>query len=518
MIIIEKTNESFLKVFGEISVEYDIKEHFTFKAHNYRFHPKYKAGLWSGDISLYDIRTKRLPGGLFQRLVRFLEESGAEYQLIENDDYTPLNTVCEYTKEDVEEFINSLDLSLPRGATVRDYQIDAVWEAVRQKKVVLISPVSSGKSAIIYCIIRWILDKNPHAKIILMVPTQSLVNQMVSDFEEYSVDNGFDVAKYSQKLFTGHSKELTKQILVTTWQSLMGFANDSVKVRLLAEYDAVIGDEAHGIKATESQNILGACIRASYRIGTTGTLDNEKVHHLMIEGILGETYKVISTKELMDAGQVSNLKIKCLALKYAPEFCKAYHKSTDKKKKAKTYAEEMDFLVGLNDRNKFIAKIAAACSGATLILCNLVDKHIEPLYEMVKRVTDKPVYIVNGKISAEKREAIRKVANMEDCIIVASLKTMSTGVNIPNLRNIIFASPFKSVITTLQSIGRGLRLFEGKDEMVLIDIIDDIRHGKKENYAYQHAIERIAIYRKESFSVNVKEIPFLHDKINSLSV
>jgi len=481
---VEKINEAFLKVMGDFSTEQDLKTYFTYKAPGYRYHPKFKSGLWNGDVSLYNQRTKLLPTGLLNRLATFCKESGVELIDKPNDNFV-LNDRNDVTVEEVAEYIDLLDVSLPNNGKVREYQIDAIHKAISSKKITLISPTSSGKSVILYCIIRYILDQNPHAKIILMVPTVQLVNQMYSDFQEYSATNGFDVTKYTQKLFSGQSKELTKNILITTWQSLKNVVKDPV---------------AGGKIMAEIQALLEKCKNASYRIGTTGTLDNEKVHQLMIEGLLGPVYQVITTKELIDSKQVSGLDIKMFSLKYPEEFGKVLKKTS--------YADEVEFLVNLNARNEFIAKMACATKGATLVLVNNRESHAKPLAELIRTKTDKSVYYVAGDVTPEKREAIRKIANMEDCIIVATYATLSTGVNIPNLRNVIFGSPSKSPVRVLQSIGRGLRLADGKDKMVLIDIIDDIRFKSRENFAYQHALERISIYRKEKFEMTIREIPF----------
>lgn len=502
MIEVEKINEAFIKVLGSESAETDIRDHFTFKAAGYRFSPKFKAGLWNGDISLYNQRNKRLPIGLYKRLEAFCDSSNIEMTIRENSSYT-LDDANDVTREEVDDFIHDLDIHLPMNGKPRDYQIDAIYHAIRDKKLTLISPTSSGKSMILYCIIRWILDKNPHARIILMVPTVQLVNQMFSDFVEYSKNNNFNVAKFSQKLFSGQPKELVANILITTWQSLKKVASNPVAgPKIMGTYDAVFADEAHTSKSVEVQNILEKCINASYRIGTTGTLDNEKIHQLVIEGMLGPVYKVITTRELIDNKQVSDVALKCFSLKYPEEFSKAMKKSS--------YIEEMDFLIGLNKRNDFIASLAVASveSGTTLVLVNNRDTHAKPLCALIKTKTKRPVYYVSGTVSAEKREEIRLLANKENCIIVATYATLSTGVNIPNIRTVIFGSPSKSPIRVLQSLGRGIRLAEGKTTMTLIDIIDDMRHKKRENFAYKHAIIRIAMYRKEKLVLTVKEIPF----------
>jgi superfamily II DNA or RNA helicase len=319
------------------------------------------------------------------------------------------------------------------------------------------------------------------------------------------------VAKYCQKLFSGQPKELNKQILITTWQSLKNIAASPVNgQKVLSEYTAVFADEAHSSSAKEVQAILEKCRNAAYRVGTTGTLNNEKVHQLLIEGFLGPIYKVITTKDLIDNGQVSDLDIKCFSLKYPEQFCKDFSIINDKGKKAKiSYPDEIAFLIKNKKRNDFICKMAIASQGTTLILVNHVNDHAKPLYDRLKEMSDKPVYYVSGEVSADRREEIRKVANMEDCIIVGTYGTLQQGVNIPNIRNVIFGCPSKSPIRVLQSIGRGLRLHKDKDKMILIDIIDDIRYKNKENFSYVHGLERISIYRKEKFNINIKEINFI---------
>jgi superfamily II DNA or RNA helicase len=268
-------------------------------------------------------------------------------------------------------------------------------------------------------------------------------------------------------------------------------------------YPGFVASNCQSAKGVELQGILEKCVHSEYRIGTTGTLDTRpdaKVNTLQIEGFLGPVYKVISTKELIDTNQVSQLDLKTLVLKYSDEECKLI-KSAD-------YQQEVKWLIQHNRRNKFLMSIALKTEGATLLLVKHRDEHAKVLYEALKKVSPRPVHYVSGTVSADDREAIRQQANVEDCIIVATFQTMSTGVNIPNLRHVIFGCPSKSSITVLQSIGRGLRLHKDKSNMVLWDIIDDLRYKKAENYSYLHGLERLTIYRKERFDITVKEIPF----------
>jgi superfamily II DNA or RNA helicase len=362
---------------------------------------------------------------------------------------------------------------------------------------------NSGKSLVLYAIIRWILETDPDARVLLIVPNVTLVNQMFGDFKDYSSHNGWNVDANCQRLYSGLSKELSKRVLISTWQSFAKISKDKVNgPKILSLYRGVICDEAHLAKGIEMQSILEKCTHAEYRIGATGTIDtnqNAKLNVLQIEGFLGPLHRVITTKQLIDTNQVSGLNIKALVLKYSAEECKLI-KSAD-------YQQEVKWLVDNKKRNAFLTKLALSTDGTTLLLVNHRDTHAKVLVEELLKVSKRPVYYIAGDVDADERERIRQVANTEDCIIVGTYQTMSTGVNLPNIRHVIFGFPSKSCIRVLQSIGRGLRLHKDKTHMVLWDIVDDLRVKKTENYAYQHAIERLTIYRKEQFDISIKELP-----------
>jgi superfamily II DNA or RNA helicase len=502
---VTKVNESFVKVYSDFNIESEIKDYFTFKSPGYQFSPKYRARLWDGNISLYNVKTKFLPIGLYPRLQDFCRDNNIEIIFKECDRFSAVSINNDLDVLDVSEFVMDLNIWSKNGPiTARDYQVEAIHQAIHKRRVTLISPTSSGKSLIIYCIIRWLLEDDPDARILLLVPNVTLVNQMIGDFKDYSQQNGWDVDKHCQRLYSGQTKELSKRVLVTTWQSFTKIASDRVQgPKILSLYKAVIADEAHGAKGKEMQSILEKCAYASYRIGTTGTIDtstNAKINTLQIEGSLGPLYKVITTKELIDTNQVSGLKIKTLVLKYSTEEAELLKKAE--------YQEEIKWLVENNKRNAFLMKVALATDGTTLLLVKNRESHAKKLFDALTKVSSRPVYYVAGTVDPDERERIRQVANKEDCIIVATFASFSTGVNLPNIRHVIFGCPSKSSITVLQSIGRGLRLHTNKTHMVLWDVIDDLRYKKSTNYSYDHGVERLSIYRREKFDIGIKEIPF----------
>jgi superfamily II DNA or RNA helicase len=331
---------------------------------------------------------------------------------------------------------------------------------------------------------------------LLIVPTINLVTQMYSDFANYSSNNGWDVEKHCQKIYGGESKIPDSDLVISTWQSIY-----EMPKKYFSQFDFIIGDEAHTFKAKSLTSIMTKLINCDVRIGTTGTLDDSKVNKLVLEGLFGPVFKVISTKELIERKQLANFNIKCIVLKYPEATCKAV--------KGFTYQDEMAFLVQHDGRNNFIRDLAINLKGNTLVLFTYVEKHGKILLDLIKEKVDnnRKVFFVYGGTEAEDREAIRHITEQEnDAIIVASFGTFSTGVNIRNLHNIIFSSPTKSKIRALQSIGRVLRLGENKEEAVLYDIADDLRYGPYTNFTLKHYEERVKIYSEEKFTFTTNNV------------
>ena len=331
---------------------------------------------------------------------------------------------------------------------------------------------------------------------LLIVPTVSLVEQMAGDFKDYSSHNGWNAEAYCQKIYQGKDRNITKPIVISTWQSLY-----EMDRKYFSKFDFIIGDEAHLFAAKSLTDIMTKLPNAYYRVGTTGTLDGSLTHKLTLEGYFGAVYKTITTKELMDRKEVAELEIKSLVLRYPERVCKVVQ--------GMDYFEEMDYIVSNEARNKFVTNLALSLEGNTLVLFQFVEKHGKLLHEMIEKKghDGRKVYLVFGGVDADEREEIRRIVETEkDAIIVASYGTFSTGINIRNLHNVIFASPSKSRIRNLQSIGRGLRLGDNKDKATLYDIADDLRHKDYINYTLKHYAERIKIYHEEKFKINTYKI------------
>lgn len=492
-IYIEKISEAYIRIRSERSIEQEISEYFTFEVPGAKFTPKYKAKIWDGKIRLYNMQKKTLYAGLYGMVVSFAEQMGYQVEVVENELFSNIEHHKDIDDSVISQFIQKLNIhSRGKPIEVYDYQVEAFKYAIENYRGILLSPTASGKSLIIYLIVRWLLLSGK--KILLIVPTTALVDQMYSDFADYASQVSWDVEDHAQKLYSGQSKNITKSILISTWQSI--YKNDS---EWFSRYDAIIGDEVHLFKSTCISSILEKSHNASYRIGTTGTLDKSQTNKLVLTGLFGEVKKVISTRELIDSNRASDLDIKCLVLNYPEEMKKVLSKYD--------YQHEMEWLETNYSRNKFIANLAINCTGNTLILTDKVERHAKPLLEIIKKKAgSRKVFAAFGNADIEDIRSI--VAQEKDAIIVASYKKLSTGSNIPSIENIIFGSPSKSIVRILQSIGRGLRLNVGKSKCNLFDLIDNLSYKKSINTTLNHGTERIKIYSSESFNYRLIDIAF----------
>ena len=482
-IVIQDINEVYVKVNCEPNLAHELRDHFTFMVPGAQFSPRFRARLWDGKIRLLDTRTNHIYRGLVPNIIDFCNTRNYTYSYTSFDD--------EFSLKEAEQFISKLN---PKHVP-RDYQIESFVDSIRTRRQILLSPTSSGKSLIIYLLVHYLLQEK-NSRGLIVVPTVSLVKQLFSDFIDYSENNAWDVENNVQVIFEGMSKTISCPVTISTWQSLQ-----NMSPKFFKQFTYVIGDEAHQFKAKSLISIMTNLTNAKYRIGTTGTLDGLKTNKLVLEGLFGPVKQVITTKELMDRKDVADFSIKCLVLKYDDQTCKAARDFN--------YQKEIEFLV-LNDRrNKFISNLALSLKGNTLILYQYVDKHGKILFDMINNEIDhsRKSYFIHGNVDADMRERTRKeVENETDSIIVASYGTFSTGINIRNLHNIIFASPSKSRIRNLQSIGRGLRKSDTKTNAVLFDISDDLVYKRHENYTIKHFYERIKIYSEEKFKFKVYKI------------
>ena len=480
-IVIGKKNEVFLKLKAEPHVFQELSEHFTFDVPGAKFMPQYRSKYWDGKIRLFSPHTGEIYVGLLDKIVSWANRYDYQVEFEDNKFYgTPFEENEMISYEGVKDYMTRISKYKPR-----DYQIEAVYDALKYNRKLLISPTASGKSLMIYSVVRYFAERNK--KILLVVPTTSLVEQMYKDFYDY----GWNAEDWCHRIYSGREKTNEFPVIITTWQSVYKLPR-----KFFDGFDVVIGDEAHQFKSKSLVGIMTKLADAKYRYGFTGTLDGTQTHKWVLEGLFGPSYKVTQTKELIDKGHLSKLQIKILLMKHNPQVFEAFE-------------DEVQFIIGHEKRNKFIKNLALDLKGNTLVLFARVESHGLPLYEAINSSAEKrrKVFYVHGGVNAEEREMVREITEKEnDAIIVASYGTFSTGINIKNLHNVIFASPSKSRIRNLQSIGRVLRKGNGKSQAVLYDIADDCTKQNRKNYTLNHLIERVRIYNEEQFNYEFIQI------------
>ena len=477
-LVIQKSNEVFLKIEAEPHVYYELRDHFTFEVEGAKFMPQYRNKHWNGEIHLFDLRKKQIYVGLLDRIIAFCKRRDYEYKFVDNEYYgTPFEINEGISYAGVKDYMRSICCHPPRK-----YQIQGVYDALRHNRKLLISPTASGKSLMIYSLVRYYIGKGE--KILLIVPTTSLVEQMYKDFQDY----GWDAESFCHRIYSGKEKTNEYPVTITTWQSVY-----KLERSFFEDYNVIIGDEAHLFKSKSLVSIMTKLHHAKYRFGFTGTLDGTQTHKWVLEGLFGPAYKVTRTDELMKQGHLSQLDIQCLVLKHPPQ-------------KFDTYQDEIQYLIEHEQRTKFITNLTLDLKGNTLVLFSRVEAHGAVLFEKINKNkdSDRKVFFIHGGVDAEERELVREITETENnAIIVASYGTFSTGINIRNLHNVVFASPSKSRIRNLQSIGRVLRKSTNKVKAILYDIADDCTHNSRRNYTLNHFIERIKIYNEENFNYEI---------------
>ena len=497
-LVITQKNQSVCLVHTIPGIANELVDFFSFYVPGYKFVPSYRNKMWDGKIRLFNAQSCELPIGLFSYVQEFAKARGYVIEVEHDAYYGRPDGTNDIAFDDLIDFVKGLTLS-SRGSQIapREYQLEAMVEAVHRKRAILLSPTGSGKSLIIYMLMRWMLA-NSTKKVLIIVPTTSLVQQMYADFEDYSTyDESWDVENMCHRIYQGKPKmNMSQRVFISTWQSIYKLPGVWFE-----QFGTVFGDEVHNFKSKSLTGIMNKSREAEYRFGTTGTLDGTKTHKLVLEGLFGRIYNVTTTKKLQDDNTLAPLDIKVLLLKYPEEVRKAWGK--------KEYHQEIDYIVKCEARNRLITNLSLDQNGNTLVLFQFVDKHGKVLYDQIKNKahSKRKVFFVSGETDTNDREQIRKIVETQkNAIIVASLGTFSTGINIRNLHNIIFASPSKSQIKVQQSIGRGLRNSDNGATTVLYDIADDLHWKSKKNYTLLHSAERIKIYARESFNYKIYEV------------
>lgn len=491
-ITVERVNASFIRLYtDDEGIRKTIHDHFTYHEPGF---VKNKWSKWDGVTRMFKLRGNLLPYGCLMMLMELSKTNGWKLEM----DEAFRNDVSSVTRAELKEWVATLDLR--SGGHVidpYDYQLESLYLSIKYNRIVILAATSAGKSLIIYLLARYyeMLHDQDGKKTLIIVPSQMLVDQLFQDFKDYSTVNGWDVEATVHTIMQGRPKTSRKSIFISTWQSI--FEED-------AEYFSVFGrlvnDETHGSSGKSITGIFDKCVNAYQRVGMTGTLKSTTIHPVQVMSLMGPIRRVVTTKQLIDAGRATEVDIKMFQLNYQKE--ESEYVSTC------TYQDEIEFLVTHNYRSKIIASVAASCSGNTLAIFDRLE-HIDAVKAILDTMDHgKSVYVITGSVDKDERADIKAIAERDDGVIVLGTSgCVATGLSIKRLRNLLLAHPTKSIVKILQSIGRILRLHDDKSYAHVYDFVDNLSFGDKPNFALRHAIERVSIYKDGEFPLTFKSIP-----------
>ena len=494
---------------------------------NYQYDPRFqnrRFTRYDGKVHLFKKEIGVLPLGLVQEAIELLNINGFNVKISNSISLNFLNDKYDESSIDrfIEEFTN-------KKFKPHYFQIDALKAAIKHKRILFESPTGSGKSLIIYLVVRYLmwLHRNDDFRFLIMVPSITLVGQIFKDFK---VDYGWD--KLDDKVGIYHSdglpdeylrETLTKQIMISTYQSVDKLlAKDNT---FNDKFNFVLLDEAHKAKKESKVivKLLNSCKNAEYRFGLTGTIPKNDLFEKTLEGCFGKKNVLVETKELQDNGILSKCRVVKVEIPYTVESVK-FMKTTKVK-----YDEEVE-LVRLNKSklysiSKLIKNGKITPTENTLILCNGIENgELDDIVNHLKKYHPNfDVEVIHGKIKAKERDRIiNSMGERQGVIIVATYSTMSTGVNIKNLHNGVLASSLQAYETIIQTMGRLLRKHDSKELATLYDLVDDIKVTMRtgniwRSYVNTHWKKREEYYIEKGFPIEYFRLEKVFDILNTIS-
>lgn len=464
---------------GVIISEYlpNIREHFSVEDKNQVFKRRYAIG-YRPQTRLYCITPQgRFEPRLIFSIVEFLQKQDIQFDINITDKLRDVITIPEL-KEDL------FKLNLEP----RDYQAESIKCALKNKSGVIVLPTSAGKTLVIALLVKTIQEQHD-SKALILVPDIQLVAQTYSDFIEYGIPEN-EVTKWTGSI----EPDKHAKIIISNAQILLSEKQD---LSLLKDIKLLVIDEVHKIRHGNKINKVVDQIPALFRYGLTGTLPDNKIDQWNIFGKIGRVIYFKQSSDLREQKYISQVHVAALKLNYKniPNFT-----IPSMVNPTAGYEEEITWLQTNAFRNDIITKLVNKADKNTLIMVDRIA-HGEEMLKVLQANTNKQVYFVHGAVEIEEREMIRKLMEEHDNVAcIAISKIFSTGINIKNLHNIIFAAIGKARIKIIQSIGRSLRKHASKKRATIFDIWDNLRYGNK------HVTERLTLYNREEIPYSVTEL------------
>lgn len=487
---------------------------------------EYEEGFTDGVVYIYNKTLQTIPIGLIPRATKYLQDRNPTLKIKITDAVRRIYTSPKgkITQESIHNYINTLNLHNRReGYSIVPYehQIKLTDRALNGRRASLLACTSSGKSLSMCVIARYLMEIE-NKKILIIVPSTNLVEQLYTDFYE---DYGWDGAETNCTLIHGDSRDkltnkqkdnlkllnlgeevMLRPITISTWQSLQNKPDAFFKV-----FTAVIVDEAHGTRGAILRDILDKCINASdFKIGLSGTLPDDGLDAAWIEGALGRKENIVRLKELIEKGILTRVEVHSLIVPYEDSVRALVNR--------KNYQEEYSLITNNGSRKRVTDLLITAGKITTAENTVLLYKSKSTLDDMYSYLSETypqfKFHVIKGEIDTDERERIRKEMEFSTGnMIIATYGTMKQGVNIKLLHNLIFAEFSKSMYEVVQSIGRIVRPHKDKKLARVFDVCDDCSYYTKpryeggsprlkENYSMQH-------YKTRKMYYNMDDIPVI---------
>lgn len=486
--------------------EYDqLKAAYTKKVEGYRFNPQYKKGLWDGNITF--IKGGNIPSGTWSYLKEVAGQCGWDLEIRNLNLLFDSSLTEDGFKEWCDEFFKDLEFK------PREYQILSAYKILKYRKCLSELATSAGKTLICFMVVAYLMDRGViEGKVLVIVPTVQLVLQTSGDFENY---NTHKLPLKVQQVYAGFKDKGDANIYVGTYQTLVRQEEDFYK-----RFDCVICDETHKASTAASiKKVLDHCWHCAYRFGVTGTLPKPNTaDFLTLQTYLGPLVTEVKAKQLQDNGFISNCNIIQIRMDYVSDekkkdFAEAYKFLMNTKKGGDAYTLEKNFVIENEKRFKFINALISKSTKNTLVLFHRLVYGKKIFKYLKDNLKDKRIYYIDGSIDKDIRKEITdRMDKFDDVILVASYSTLSTGISINQIYNVIFTESYKSPFIVIQSIGRSLRLKDRENKennkATIVDLVDDFRWEKYTNYLYRHGLERLRMYKEQQYPVEVRKVRF----------
>ena len=475
----------------------------TKKIHNHFFHPLVKKKIWNGDICFVDKRSTfwRIPIGLWSEIYSICEKYNIDVSIDGLDKLIDTSLNLDNFTLWCNEFFKD------KKFKPRDYQIESAWKIIRFKLSVSEVATSSGKTLIAFMVLAYLKKVHGIKKFLMVVPNANLIMQGSEDFEEYGLDELDDCEL--QQIHGGNKKKISSGLMIGTYQSLV-----KMEPEFFDDVEAVFVDECHQSHSASIKKVVSLCNDAKWRFGLSGTLANKgTAEYLTIQQFLGPLVMEISPKFLFDNNYATPVSIKIVKMDWLDSEIKeklsTLKENKDEIEGNEIFNIERKLVVSSEKRLKYIIDFICKVSKNSLVLFQSVGEgYGKKIYDGIRELTsDKEVYYIDGDTPTDLRDYfINKMEEGTNKILVASFGTLSTGISIKNIHNIFLTESYKSEIIIKQTLGRGMRLFEGKDKVIVIDFVDDFSFNGKANYLLKHSQERIEIYKREHFEYRTYEV------------